>query len=173
MLVATIRGPAALHQTCCGFSCAPLSRRRPRPARHRKHFIGSLVGRAVHADLFHLLVPGGKWQTLIGRPVWSASRCSSVFHRRVRLPLEPPQSAVIVSAGGVGVALAAEVLPPAADRGDGELGGVVVDPDADPALVVGEVVDPVGDRLAELLVEEVVTRTGIGGPSGATRARRS
>ena len=47
--------------------------------------------------LFHLLVPGGKWQTWIVRPVSSARRCSSVFHSRVRLPLEPPQSAVIVS----------------------------------------------------------------------------
>src|SRR5487761_1833114 len=47
--------------------------------------------------LFHLLVPGGKRQTLIVSRVVSASRCSSVFHRRRRLPFEPPQSAVIVS----------------------------------------------------------------------------
>ena len=50
--------------------------------------------------LFHLLVLlvlGGKWQTEISRPVSSARRCSSVFQRWVRLPLEPPQSAVIVS----------------------------------------------------------------------------
>ena len=46
--------------------------------------------------LFHLLVPGGKWQTPICRPVWSARRYSSVFHNLVRLPFEPPQSAVIV-----------------------------------------------------------------------------
>jgi hypothetical protein len=48
-------------------------------------------------SLFHLLVPGGKWQTWIWRPVRSANFCSSTFHGFVRLPLEPPQSAVIVS----------------------------------------------------------------------------
>ena len=47
--------------------------------------------------LFYLLVPGGKWQTWISRPVWSARRCSSSFHRRVRLEFEPPPSAVIVN----------------------------------------------------------------------------
>jgi hypothetical protein len=52
--------------------------------------------------LFHLLVPGGKWQTVICRPVWSARRCSSVFQRRVRLPLEAPQSAVIVRLWALG-----------------------------------------------------------------------
>ena len=52
--------------------------------------------------LFHLLVPGGKWQTSISRPVSSARRCSSVFHRRVRLPFEPPRSAVIVSVAAFG-----------------------------------------------------------------------
>src|SRR5487761_1966501 len=46
--------------------------------------------------LFHLLVPGGKWQTCSSRPVSSARRCSSVFHSRTLLPFEPPQSAVIV-----------------------------------------------------------------------------
>ena len=46
------------------------------------------------------------------------------------------------------VALRAEVLPPAADRVDCELGGVVIDPDIDIALVELEVIDPVRDRLA-------------------------
>jgi len=64
--------------------------------------------------------------------------------------------------GGVGVALLAEVFPPAQDRVDRELGGVVVDPDVDPAPVVGEVVDPVGDRLPELLVFEVVAAYQLG-----------
>ena len=34
--------------------------------------------------LFHLLVPGGKWQTLIAIPNSSANPCSSTFHNRVR-----------------------------------------------------------------------------------------
>ena len=46
------------------------------------------------------------------------------------------------------VALGAEVLPPAADRVDRELGGVVIDPDVDIPLVELEVIDAIGDRLA-------------------------
>ena len=34
--------------------------------------------------LFHLEVPGGKWQTVIASPVSTASAASSVFHARVR-----------------------------------------------------------------------------------------
>jgi hypothetical protein len=37
--------------------------------------------------LFHLLVPGGRWQTVIRRPVWAARVASSVFHSLVREPL--------------------------------------------------------------------------------------
>jgi hypothetical protein len=37
-----------------------------------------------HADLFHLLVPGGRWHTVTVSPVSSARRASSVFHSRVR-----------------------------------------------------------------------------------------
>jgi hypothetical protein len=32
--------------------------------------------------LFHLLVPGGKWQTVIARPVSAAKSASSAFHNR-------------------------------------------------------------------------------------------
>src|SRR5258708_33488672 len=45
--------------------------------------------------LFHLLVPGGKWQTEISSPISSASFCSSHFHSLTRAPLLPPESAVI------------------------------------------------------------------------------
>ena len=34
--------------------------------------------------LFHLLVPGGKWQTVIVRPVSAARRASSIFQARTR-----------------------------------------------------------------------------------------
>lgn len=44
---------------------------------------------------FHLLVPGGKWHTVIERPVRFANRCSSHFHSRTREPLLPPASAVM------------------------------------------------------------------------------
>ena len=52
--------------------------------------------------LFHLDVPGGRWQTVMARPVSAARAASSVFHRRVRYPLEPPPSAVISSRVAVG-----------------------------------------------------------------------
>ena len=45
--------------------------------------------------LFHLLVPGGKWQTVTSRPVSSANPWSSTFQSRTRDPLLPPPSAQI------------------------------------------------------------------------------
>ena len=68
---------------------------------------------------------------------------------------------------GVRVAGLAEVLPPADDRVDGELGGLAGDADADPPLVGGEVIDAVGDRVPELLVLEVGPRTSTGRPLGS------
>jgi hypothetical protein len=47
--------------------------------------------------LFHLLVPGGKWQTVMESSVSSARFCNSNFHNRKRGPLLPPASAVISS----------------------------------------------------------------------------
>src|ERR1035441_193423 len=47
--------------------------------------------------LFHLLVPGGKWQISNRRPRSSAKSCRATFHNRLRLPLLPPPSAVIIS----------------------------------------------------------------------------
>src|SRR4030042_6960984 len=45
--------------------------------------------------LFHLLVPGGKWQTVTARPVRLAKRCNSHLHNRSPGPLLPPASAGI------------------------------------------------------------------------------
>jgi len=36
------------------------------------------------STLFHLDVPGGKWQQVISSPVSTASAASSAFHARVR-----------------------------------------------------------------------------------------
>ena len=47
--------------------------------------------------LFHLEVPGGKWQTVTDGPACSANAASSAFHARVRYPLDPPASAVTSS----------------------------------------------------------------------------
>src|SRR4051794_31330196 len=47
--------------------------------------------------LFHLLVPGGKWHTLILKPIASANSWIATFHSLRRLPLLPPPSAVTSS----------------------------------------------------------------------------
>jgi hypothetical protein len=46
--------------------------------------------------LFHLLVPGGEWQTVMGRPIPSERFWSSTFQKGKWYPLLPTQSAVIV-----------------------------------------------------------------------------
>jgi hypothetical protein len=49
--------------------------------------------------LFHVLVPGGKWQTEISIPSSFASCCSSTFHSLILGPLLPPASAGMRSRG--------------------------------------------------------------------------
>ena len=46
---------------------------------------------------FHLLVPGGRRQTLISMQGSCVGVCCLTFHNRTRFPLEPPQSAMICS----------------------------------------------------------------------------
>src|SRR6476659_10157041 len=45
--------------------------------------------------LFHLLVPGGRWQTVTRRPVSAANFAISIFQALTLDPLEPPPSAQI------------------------------------------------------------------------------
>ena len=54
------------------------------------------------------------------------------------------------------MALAAHTKPPAADAFDGEGGGVVIEADADPSLIGGDIVNPVRNRLAVGCDPEVV-----------------
>ena len=72
-----------------------------------------------------------------------------------------------------GPARLTEALPPAFDGGGGEFGGVVVDPDAHPTFVGGQILDTVGDGLAQLFIHEVVDANlfGVAGGS-ATRGPR-
>ena len=56
----------------------------------------------------------------------------------------------------IGVSLPAQRVPPAADRRHGERGGVAVGADRHPAGVGTDVIHPVGHRLAQLLIDEVV-----------------
>ena len=52
--------------------------------------------------LFHFEVPGGKWQTVIARPVSAASAASSALNTRDRGLFDPPASAVTNSRVAVG-----------------------------------------------------------------------
>src|SRR5260221_14327806 len=55
--------------------------------------------------LFHLLVAGGKWQTVMARPVSFTKWCTCCFHSRLRAPLEPPPSATNSSSRLLGYTL--------------------------------------------------------------------
>ena len=53
--------------------------------------------------LFHLLVPGGRWQTVIAQTGFGGElTASSIFQARTREPLEPPPSAQISSLSACG-----------------------------------------------------------------------
>ena len=52
--------------------------------------------------MFHVEVPGGTWATLMVSPVRVAKRCNSTFHRRERVLVLPPASAVMRSARASG-----------------------------------------------------------------------
>src|SRR2546425_407444 len=54
------------------------------------------------SNLFHLLVPGGKWHTEMRQPMASASSCNATFHKRMREPLLPPASAITSSSLALG-----------------------------------------------------------------------
>src|SRR5262245_37005623 len=60
--------------------------------------------------------------------------------------------------------LAAHVLPPALDGARGELRRVAMDPHTHPTLVVGQVIDSVGDGFAQGGILEVVNANLLGLP---------
>ena len=120
--------------------------------------------RAMCSMRFHLLVPGGRWQTLISMPSSRASFCNSTVHNRTRFPLEPPQSAVIdEQLPAPGVSRLPQALPPAPDALHRECRRIAADPDIDPADIVDHVMDTAGDRLARLLVGKVMDADLFGG----------
>jgi hypothetical protein len=69
-----------------------------------------------------------------------------------------------------GIARRAELVPPAPDALDGEGGGVVVDAEIDPSFVGGDVIHPVGHRLAEFRDDEIMHPDRLGLPLGAQLA---
>src|SRR4051812_39463949 len=72
------------------------------------------------------------------------------------VPIAPAPVGADQQATGLRIDLLPHPGPPLADALDGEAGRVVVDADVDPAQVPPEVVDAVGDRLADARVREVV-----------------
>jgi hypothetical protein len=82
----------------------------------------------------------------------------------LKLVLADMRSVAVTAAGvgrdeqlaRVGVALLTDLLPPRFDRRDREDRCVMIDTDADKAVVGGEVVDAVGDSLTDRITGEVV-----------------
>ena len=99
-----------------------------------------------------------------GRQMTNRDRYPELIGKLLKLDL-PETNAVAVTATavggdheslGTGIPLLSHCLPPAADRMNGKAGGVVIGTDADPAEIVGDVVDAIGHGTGELGVDEVV-----------------
>lgn len=63
----------------------------------------------------------------------------------------------------VRVAITPHADPPGADRVDGEGCGIVVDPDADPPFIIGDIINTVGRGATELRVDEIMDADRLGG----------
>src|SRR5271166_304417 len=63
---------------------------------------------------------------------------------------------------GVWIARMAHFPPPAPNAFDGEFGRVVIDPNAHPALIGSDIVDPVGRHLAEFRIDEIMDANLLG-----------
>jgi hypothetical protein len=106
------------------------------------------------------LVPlAGAWWKVTDRDV-----DSDLVGQVLQLALPQPRARAIAAAAiggdeqlfGFGVANAADLLPPATDRLHREGRSVVIHPDADPAMVSRQVIDPVWHRSPQLLDQKVV-----------------
>ena len=99
-----------------------------------------------------------------GRIVANADGQAGLISQRLKFALPQSDAGSVGAAAiggdhhpiGAGIAATTHLLPPEPDRVDGELGCIMGDPDTDPAAVVGDIVDAVGDRLAQFLVLEVM-----------------
>jgi hypothetical protein len=116
--------------------------------------------------LFHLLVPGGRWQTVISSPVSRANRASSTFPKPGAVVVAAPAVGADQQSAGPAVGEAAFTQPPTTQRLNREAGGVVVDADAHPAAVAADVVDPVRNRIAPPWLRKSWTLTVSGRPLG-------
>ena len=106
--------------------------------------------------LFHLLVPGGKWQTVTGSLSSSASFWSSTFHSRTTITVAAAAVGCDHQAVGFGMAFLTHRPPPPADRIDGKAGGIVIGADADPSDIVVDVVDSVRHGAAQFGIDKIM-----------------
>ena len=98
------------------------------------------------------------------RIVADRDRQARAIGKALQFPFPQPQSRTVAAprigrdpqVRGRRVGRTTHAFPPTADGVHREVGGVVVDADADPALVAAQVVDPVGNRLALGRDDEVV-----------------
>jgi hypothetical protein len=105
---------------------------------------------------FHFEVPSGKWQTVMARPVRADKLAECTFPEPVAVAVGAPDIGGEVQSGGLRVGGPTDHAPPLPDAGHRELGRVGVVAHEDEPLVGGQIEDPVGDRLADLGVGEVV-----------------
>ena len=107
-------------------------------------------------------MPGGKWHTCRGKALQD------------NLP-QPIAAAVAAGAiggdqqpGGARESLRSHALPPAPQAGGGKLRRVMIDAHADPALVMEQVIDAIGNRLAQQIAHRAaIVRLPVQSPFAA------
>src|SRR6476620_10317894 len=122
--------------------------------------------------LFHLLVPGGKWHTVIGNLSSSASFCSSDFPQTDAIAVRSTAVSGHQQTFGFRITFLSHGLPPAANGVDRTGGGVVIRSDADPTGVVVDVINAVWHRAFQLGINEVMHIDLFGSTFGSPFAAR-
>src|SRR5260370_7919464 len=98
------------------------------------------------------------------RKVPHIDRDTNLIGQFLKFPLPEPIAAGIAppaiggdeQRAGVGIRHLAHLPPPASEGCDGKLGGVVINPHTDPAVIVRRIVHPIGTHLPQLLVRTIV-----------------
>jgi hypothetical protein len=129
--------------------------------RRRAPILGDVAEHAV----FDLVPLARAW-----RKVAHGNRQSGLVRKLLKRELPQSRSASVAPAaigghqqlGCVWIRSPAHPSPPLAQGFHGELGGVMVHADADPSLVPEDVEDPIGERLPEFLIREVLAANQLG-----------
>src|SRR6266536_1400672 len=98
------------------------------------------------------------------RKVPDVDRDTDLIGELLEFHLPPPMATGIASPAigrdeervGLRIRPLAPMPPPASERFDRTLGGVMIDPHTDPAAIVRWIVHPIGTHLAQLLVRKIV-----------------